>query len=130
MDRYVKGASAERELRKLIEDSGFVVVRSAKSGVDGVSPDLLALKTTGRLALECKAWKGGLHFSNDKYEIMKEWERKSGVPFYIAWKLTRKGWRFFPLSVLNKNEQGYSLTIRDFDGGLTVEDVLGISTRT
>ncbi len=127
MDRYVKGAMAERELRKLIEDKGFAVVRSAKSGVDGVSPDLIALKSTGRLALECKAWKGGLHFSNEKMEIMKEWEKKTGVPFYIAWKFNRKGWRFFPLNTLKKNEVGYSLNLRDFEVGLELEDLIQIS---
>lgn len=127
MDRYVKGAGAERELRKLIEDNGFAVVRSAKSGVDGVSPDLIALKSTGKLALECKAWKGGLHFSNDKIEIMREWEKKTGVPFYIAWKLNRKGWKFFPLSALKKNEAGYSLNSRDFETGLGLEDLIRIS---
>jgi Holliday junction resolvase len=127
MDRYVKGAGAERELRKLIEGKGFVVIRSAKSGVDGVSPDLIALKTTGKLALECKAWKGGLHFSNEKVEIMKEWEKKAGIPFYIAWKLNRKGWKFFPLSILKKNESGYSLNSKDFDAGLELESLIQIS---
>jgi Holliday junction resolvase len=50
----------------------------------------------------------------------------SGVPFYIAWKINRRDWRFFPLSVLKKNSEGYSLGLRDFDSGLGLEDVLNI----
>ncbi|MFH0836079.1 MAG: hypothetical protein V1834_02845 [Candidatus Micrarchaeota archaeon] len=68
--RKAKGTLNERNLKRMLEDKGFFVVRASGSGVDGVSPDLIALHTTRKLAFECKAWKNSLHLEKKKVEIM------------------------------------------------------------
>src|SRR3989338_978303 len=106
---YIKGARAERQLKQLLRERGFWVVRSSKSGVDGLAPDLVALSMNRKFALECKAWKANLHFEKPKMQIMREFEGTTGIPFYIAWKPPREDWRFFPLSFLKETERGHTL---------------------
>lgn len=122
---YLKGARFERQLKEMLRQKGFWVVRSSKSGVDGLAPDLVALSSTKKFALECKAWKAGLHFDKPKMEIMKQFENTTGIPFYIAWKQPREEWRFFPLSALKETKRGYSLQLNSLISGLTLENLVG-----
>lgn len=121
---YNKGSAAERELKKILNGKGFFVVRASGSGADGVSPDLIALHTTKKFAVECKAWKNSLYIEKKKFNIMQQWQATTGIPVYVAWKVPRKGWHFFPLSVLNETEKGFSLNSREALSGLTVEELL------
>ncbi|MGC8851343.1 MAG: hypothetical protein ACP5O3_03920 [Candidatus Micrarchaeia archaeon] len=122
---YLRGARFERQLKQALTDKGFCVVRSSKSGVDGVSPDLVVLGSTKRFALECKAWQASsLHFDAKKIEIMQQWEQRAGIPYYIAWKRNHKEWRFFPLAALKQTPRGYTLNENDLDAGLTLEKLL------
>ncbi|MEW5955514.1 MAG: restriction endonuclease [Candidatus Micrarchaeota archaeon] len=123
--QYIRGARFERQLKHLLERKGFYVIRAGKSGGDGVSPDLIALSTTKKFALECKAWEAtSLHFDPQKVQIMRAWEQQTGVPFYVAWKQNREEWRFFPLFLLKENPKGYSLTSGDYSAGMTLENLL------
>ncbi len=124
LQKYVKGAGAERQFRKLVELEGFVVIRSAKSGVDGTSPDLIALKKGDSFLVECKAHEKSLYFPTEKFNIMRGFEEKSGVKFYVAWKINRRGWRLFPLTFLNKTSKGYSLKLKDFEKGVEIENII------
>ena len=114
----------ERQLKHMLEDKGFFVTRASGSGSDGVSPDLIVLRTTKKFALECKAWRNSLHFDKPKVEIMRQWESTTGMPFYIAWKMPHKEWRFFPLAVLKETERGFVLSESDLHLGLTLGDLL------
>ncbi len=125
---YIKGARTERELKKILMERGFWVIRSSKSGVDGLAPDLIALSTTKKFALECKAWKAALHFPKDKIEIMRQFEQITGIPYYIAWKPPREEWRFFPLIVLKETHLGYSLTAENLNSGMKIGDLIGERT--
>ncbi|MDP3742149.1 MAG: hypothetical protein Q8R15_02430 [Candidatus Micrarchaeota archaeon] len=122
---YIKGARFERQLKEMLRLAGFWVIRSSKSGVDGLAPDLIALGRTKRFALECKAWKAGLHFPKPKVEIMKQFEDTTNIPFYIAWKQPREEWRFYPLNALKETPRGYSLQIDDLAMGMTFNNLTG-----
>ncbi|MFH1780097.1 MAG: hypothetical protein ABH803_03050 [Candidatus Micrarchaeota archaeon] len=124
MNRKTKGTLNERALKKILEEKGFFVVRASGSGCDGVSPDLIALHTTKKIAFECKAWKNSLSLRKEKVLIMKEWERTTGMQVLIAWRQPRREWRFFPLAFLKENEKGYALNKNEYDTGLTLQDVL------
>jgi len=124
-NHYARGARFERQLKHLLEQKGFYVIRAGKSGGDGVSPDLIALSTTKKFALECKAWEAtSLHFDSRKVQVMRAWEQQTGVPYYVAWKQNREEWRFFPLALLKENPKGYSLTSQDYTAGLSLDHLL------
>lgn len=122
--RKAKGTLYERQLKKMLEEKGFFVTRASGSGSDGVSPDLIVLKTTKKLALECKAWKNSLHFDKPKIVLYREWERRTGLPVFVAWKFPHKEWRFFPLAFLKETPSGFSLTDKDLHLGLSFSDLL------
>jgi len=121
---YNKGTAFERQLKHLLEAKGFFVVRASGSGCDGVSPDLIALHTTRKIAIECKAWKNNLHLEKPKVETLHQWEQTTGMPVFIAWKSPRKEWRFFPLSVLKQTERGFTLAKEMLPIGMTLEEAL------
>lgn len=128
---YIKGARNERSLKKLLEERGFFVVRASKSGVDGVSPDLIALHATRKFALECKAHNSSaLYIDRPKLRIYEEWQGRTGVPVFIAWKINFQPWRFFPLAALRETPQAYALYQTDLPSGLTLDDVVGQKTTT
>lgn len=122
---YIKGAKFERQLKEMLRLAGFWVIRSSKSGVDGLAPDLIALGRTRRFALECKAWKAGLHFPKPKVEIMKQFENTTNIPFYIAWKQPREEWRFYPLNALKETNHGFTLSPSELEFGITFSEMVG-----
>lgn len=123
--RKAKGTMYERQLKKMLEEKGFFVTRASGSGSDGISPDLIVLKTTKKFALECKAWKNSLVFDKPKVALYTEWEQRTGMPVYIAWKMPHKEWRFFPLGVLKETPGGFALNSKDFGMGMAFEDLAG-----
>ena len=126
---YIKGAKFEREVKNYLQTRGFAVIRASKSGVDGISPDLVILSSTLKFCLECKAWSHGLHFEKAKFEIMRSFEQKTGIPYYVAWKYPRREWRFFPLAALKETNNGYSLSSSELDFGITIDQLLGIKEK-
>lgn len=107
---YVKGARAERELIQFFSERGFAVIRAAGSGVNSLSPDLLAFKAGRQYAIECKAWdSGSLSFEKEKMAGMLKWEEVTGITYMIGWRVSREGWFIFPVHHLE--EQGKTFTI-------------------
>jgi len=107
---YRKGARAERELIHFFTEKGFAVIRAAGSGVNSLSPDLLAFRAGKQYAIECKAWESGsLSFEKEKVAVMKQWEETTGITYLIGWRVSREGWFLFPVHMLE--EQGKSFTI-------------------
>ncbi|MFH1056367.1 MAG: hypothetical protein V1717_01055 [Candidatus Micrarchaeota archaeon] len=123
MTHYDKGSFFERQLKKMLEEKGFFVVRAAGSGVAGDAPDLVVLRSTKKFGLECKAWKNGLFLDKPTIIAYREWEKTTGMPVYIAWKIPRKEWRFFPLAVLRETERGFALGLREAESGLTINEL-------
>ncbi|MCX8196912.1 MAG: Holliday junction resolvase Hjc [Candidatus Micrarchaeota archaeon] len=109
---YSKGARVERELLHFFSGNGFEVVRSAGSGVNSLSPDLLVFRHARQYAIECKAWeKPYLSFEKEKVAQMKRWEERTGITYLIAWKQNRKEWLFFPIHFLDEQEKSFTISL-------------------
>lgn len=113
MNRYTKGARGERELLNRLSEMGYSVIRSAGSGVNSISPDILALKANSGFAFECKAWdRGSVSIEPEKFEELRKWEKNAGMQTYIAWRMNSVGWYFVKLDEMNRNGKSYSVTKR------------------
>lgn len=111
MHRYGKGARGERELIHIFDEAGFNVIRAAGSGVNALSPDLLAFRRGKQYALECKAWNSDrVAIEHEKYEALLKWEENTGITTMLAWKMPYQGWYFAYLGELERNERSYSIT--------------------
>lgn len=111
MHRYVKGARAERELLGKLYDIGYSVSRSAGSGVNSMSPDIIAIKNGKCLSFECKAWeRNRLSIDRESYQKLFVWQSNTQFPTYIAWRMNGKGWFFVKLDELKDGEKDYSIT--------------------
>ncbi|MGI0100441.1 MAG: Holliday junction resolvase Hjc [Candidatus Micrarchaeaceae archaeon] len=98
MTRYSKGARSERELLGSLHERGYSVMRSAGSGVNTLSPDLIAMKLGKGLAFECKAWdRESIAIENIRFDSLVEWQRNTGMDTYIAWRMNGEGWFFVRL---------------------------------
>lgn len=95
MTRYARGAAAEREYMRILEDQGYYVTRSAGSHA---CADLLACRDGRILLVQVKTDRAGpfAHFGpRYRKELLKE-AAKAGGEAVLAWKEYRKGWRTFP----------------------------------
>jgi holliday junction resolvase Hjr len=111
MMRYNKGARGERELLNYLHERGFSVMRSAGSGVNSLSPDIIAFKDGRGFAFECKAWeRGSIAIEVAKIEEMMRWEANTKMDTYIAWRMNGVGWYFIKLSEMNKATANYTVT--------------------
>ena len=109
---YVKGARAERELITFFSGQGFAVIRAAGSGVNSLSPDLLAFKAGRQYAIECKAWdSGSLSFEKEKMAGMLKWEEVTGITYMIGWRVSREGWFIFPVHHLEEQPKTFTITL-------------------
>jgi len=114
LNRYTKGARSERELLNKLHSLGYSVIRSAGSGVNSLSPDILAIKDKRALAFECKAWdRGSLSIEKEKFDTLVDWERNTGMDTYIAWRMNGTGWSFIRLGEMRSNEKSYTVTKKD-----------------
>ena len=111
MLRYVKGAHAERELLNYLYGIGWSVMRSAGSGVNSISPDIIAFKDGKGIAVESKAWEGnGIAIDHEKWGYLKQWETNTRMDTYMAWRMNRLGWYFIKLDEMSKTEKNYRVT--------------------
>ena len=109
---YVKGARAERELIHYFTLKGFAVMRAAGSGVNSLSPDLLAFKAGRQYAIECKAWdSGSLSFPKERVAQMNAWAETTGITYLIGWRVSRDGWYFLPLHSLEEQGKNFTITL-------------------
>ena len=112
MLRYAKGARGERELIAIFSEKGFSVIRAAGSGVSSLCPDILVFKKGKQYAFECKAWdSGSLSIEKEKFEFLKNWEDNTGITTFIAWRISRVGWKFMYLGELEENPKSYTVTM-------------------
>lgn len=110
---YAKGARTERELISMFSGRGFSVIRAAGSGVNSLSPDLLAFRKGKQYAFECKAWgSGSLGIEKTKFQGLVDWENNSGITTMIAWRINRVGWRFMHLAELEEHEKNHTVTLK------------------
>ncbi|MGD0510540.1 MAG: Holliday junction resolvase Hjc [Candidatus Micrarchaeaceae archaeon] len=113
MTRYSKGARCERELLSDLHSRGYSVMRSAGSGINTLSPDIIAMKSGKRLAFECKAWdSGNLSMENERFRGLLEWQSNTGMETYVAWRMSNAGWYFIKLEEMKVNEKTTTVSKR------------------
>jgi Holliday junction resolvase len=109
MPHNEKGARAERELLKLLYGRGWAVMRSAGSGHNALSPDLVAVKGRVCVAFECKNREcPSLFIDSAQFATLQAWEARSGFDAYVAWRMNLVGWRFLRLFQFKATPKGYS----------------------
>ncbi len=113
MKRYSKGARAERELLNFLASIGYSVIRSAGSGVNSISPDIVAVKKGRGIAIESKAWDStSISIEPEKYDSLKSWQDNSMMDTYMAWRMNGQGWYFIKLDEMTRTEKNYTVTKR------------------
>ncbi|MGC8568071.1 MAG: Holliday junction resolvase Hjc [Candidatus Micrarchaeia archaeon] len=113
MYMYSKGARSERELIGIFAGKAFSVMRAAGSGVNSISPDIVAFKDGKGFLFECKAWsKGSLSINQEHMSVLRKWEKDTNMHAYIAWRIKGKGWFFIKLDELSKSEKNFTITMK------------------
>lgn len=111
IQRYSKGARGERELLNTLYKMGYSVVRAAGSGVNSISPDIIAVKSGKGIVFECKAWdRGSLSIDHEKFESLRLWRDNAMMETFIAWRMNGQGWFFIRLDEMKKNQNSYTVT--------------------
>ena len=91
------GSSYERELKKLLEQKGWLVIRSAGS----FSSDLVALKPTEHMIIEVKSTKHDKFYTTldkEQFDILNSYAKNGyTVYYYVRWKGRGKKWSRFKL---------------------------------
>ena len=111
IQRYSKGARCERELLNALHEMGFSVVRAAGSGVNSISPDIIAIRAGRGMVFECKAWdRGSLSIDHEKFESLRSWRDRALMDTYVAWRMNGQGWYFVKLDEMTRTEKSYTVT--------------------
>jgi len=109
--RYSKGARSERELLNFFHERHYSVARAAGSGVNAISPDIIAARNGKGFVFECKAWdKGSISIPNDKIESLLAWEKDSNMQALIAWRMNNTGWFFIKPANMYKTGKNHTIT--------------------
>jgi Holliday junction resolvase len=126
MNRYSKGARGERELINKFYENGFSVIRSAGSGVNSISPDIVAIKKGRGYAFECKAWdRTTISIDEEKFNELKKWEENTNFQTFIGWRMNGMGWYFVRLDDLEKGKN-YNITKKKAIAiNIRLENILG-----
>ncbi len=107
--KYRRGASAERELIKMLEKNGFAVVRSAGSK----KVDIIAGNGKLFLCIEVKSTKNNsVYFSDEDMNKLVGFSSRFGGKAVIAVKFINHGWYFFYPEKLTKSGKNYKLSLR------------------
>jgi len=100
---YAKGYRNEWQLTHEFAKRGFMAVRTPRSGRIGLpSPDIIALKNGKIFVIEAKAREEAFKIEAEQLNELKQWQQ-NGAAAYIAWKISRKGWKFLKLDDVIKN---------------------------
>ncbi|WP_324735892.1 Holliday junction resolvase Hjc [Thermococcus sp. SY098] len=121
--RYRKGASAERELIKMLEKGGFAVIRSAGSK----KVDIVAGNGKLYLCIEVKSTKREkLYVNGEDVDKLTNFAEKFGGKAIIAVKFINNGWYFFYPNQLIKSGKNYKISLRDARyKGLRFDEIVG-----
>ena len=116
----------ERELARKLYKRGWAVVRAPASGAKNKSypvPDLVAVKRNYVAVFEVKTAKDErpIYIPKRQIAILREWVKRAGAEAFIAVKiLDGRGWRLYPIEVLEEKEESYKLLPV---GGLTLDEL-------
>ncbi len=120
-----KGSHFERDLIERLWKAGFAAVRVAGSGSASYpTPDIVAGDGQRFIAVEVKMRKNlPLYLSRDEIEQLKAFAEKFGAKPYVALKLPRKDWKFFPPDLLEDIGKNYRIGEENYYLGLEFEDI-------
>ncbi|MBI4020125.1 MAG: hypothetical protein HY367_02230 [Candidatus Aenigmarchaeota archaeon] len=107
MKTYAKGAAFERELIHFFHSKGFSCVRAASSGGDICPADIIAIKKSLIIAIECKSWKDRPRLDSGAIRRYKEWCERANAMGFLAWqapKSKHRRWRFLTLKDAEENK--------------------------
>lgn len=111
LQTYSKGARAERELLGRLYSMGYSVVRAAGSGVNSISPDIIAIRGGRGMVFECKAWdSSSLSIDAEKFDSLRAWRDNALLDTYMAWRMNGRGWYFIKLDEMTRTEKNYTVT--------------------
>lgn len=101
-------------------------MRSAGSGINTLSPDIIAMKDSKRLAFECKAWDSqGLSIENERFQGLLNWEKNTGMETYVAWRMSGNGWFFIKLGEMKVNDKTRTVSKRQvLDSNRRLESII------
>ncbi len=125
-----KGSRFERDLIEKLWKEGFAAVRVAGSGTaSNPTPDVVAGNGKRYIAIEVKMRRSlPLYLSQEEVEELKSFANTFGAEAYIALKLPRREWRFFPLDELERTGRtgkGYKVGEDAYAMGMEIREVLG-----
>ena len=114
MNRYTKGARGERELIGILKENRYSVMRSAGSGVNSISPDVIAFRDGKGFAFECKAWNtGSVSIKKEKIDLLRFWEANTGMTTLIAWRIPGGNWLFIKPSEMKAALTNYRISMKE-----------------
>jgi len=94
-----------------LHGKGYSVIRSAGSGLNSLSPDILAFKKGKGVAFECKAWdRDNLSIENDRFKGLTDWQSNTSMDTFIAWRMNGTGWYFVKLEEMKSNNKTASIS--------------------
>jgi Holliday junction resolvase len=106
--KYRRGASAERELAKLLESRGFAVLRSAGSH----RIDLVAGNGVEYLCIEVKSTRSPrIYLPRGDVERLVQFSRRFGGKAVVAVKFLNVGWRFYLPDDLEAGGKSYRVNL-------------------
>jgi len=113
----MKGAAAERELVRELDNLGFAVLRAPASGARTTldRPDLVAGRRGLHLALEVKTTSNrSLYVKKQSIEQLMRFAGKFGATPYLAVKFKRRrcGWLLVDPTKLKETAKGFTVTYK------------------
>jgi len=121
-----KGTAAERELIKMLWDSGWAAMRAAGSGcAQHPSPDILAGNGIRRLAIECKSIADNRKYlTKDEIDQLMQFSRTFGAEAWIGIRFSGKKWFFLNTEDLNETEKNHVISLEIAERrGLSFEEL-------
>jgi len=127
MSNKRRGCNYERQLVDLLHGRGFAAVRVAGSGAKSLpSPDIVAIRKGGILAIECKTTKKNqVYVSDDQISNLYKYSETAGAKPLIAVKFTQREWYFLPPSKVPRTNGSAIVVSRELAGreGLKLPDL-------
>ncbi len=126
-----KGFARERELARYLWKQGFAVIRAPASGAKTkrvVYPDIIAIKKGRIFVIEVKTRERPETIYIDKQKIhrMIEFiERSSGEGFIAVKIMDGRGWRFIPITMLEKTPKGnYKVSVELLEKAMSLDEFI------
>jgi len=127
-----RGFGAERELARILWDSGFAVIRAPASGAKSkhvIYPDLVAIYRGKIFIFEVKYRRSAtLYVSFLQLQKLEEFARRASASAFVAVKIARKGWYIVGLDMAKKTRNGVKIDKEVLDRAYTLQEFINSVT--